>query len=600
LSVNAVRIDVVEEGLAVDMLTLIGIGLLGGVITGISPCILPVLPVILLSGAQSARAGVGAPVAAGPVALAPAKPSRSESRRPYLVIAGLVVSFSAVTLAGSAFLSLLRLPQDAIRWLALVALVAIGLGLIFPRFDALLEKPFSWLPQKQFASGSSGFGLGLALGVLYVPCAGPVLAAIILAGATGSIGLPTIALTLAFAVGAAVPLLFFALAGRRVVERVRAFRRRQRETRIVAGVVTIFLAVALVFNLPAALQRAIPDYTSSLQQEVGGGREVRRQLNLGNLVNDQNDALSNCTDGATKLENCGTAPDIKGIAEWLNTPGGAPVDLKSLHSRVVLVDFWAYSCINCQRNIPHVVGWYNAYHVKGFEVIGIHTPEYAFEHERGNVANAAAKLGITYPVAMDNDYATWTNYRNRYWPAHYLIDADGTVRHIKFGEGDYDVTESLIRQLLSQANKDVTLPPAVDDPDTTPTSTLTPETYLGPAKNPHYGGNGPYIRGTATFGLPSSQPDNSFALRGRWTLDDESVTAADANATIALNYHAKNIYLVVGGTGTVTVTHDGKITSIPISGPPNMHQILADDTAGAGRIELSLSPGLQAFSFTYG
>ena len=386
------------------MLTLIAIGLVGGLITGISPCILPVLPVILMSGAQSARATAGVPAATGTVGPPPTKISRAESLRPYLVIAGLVVSFSAVTLAGSALLSLLHLPQDAIRWLGLVALVAIGVGLIFPPFEALLEKPFSWLPQKQFGSGSSGFGLGLALGVLYVPCAGPVLAAIVLAGATGSIGLPTIALTLSFAVGAVVPLLIFALAGRRVAERVRAFRRRQREIRIAAGVVTILLAVALVFNLPAALQRAIPDYTMSFQQKLGGGDEVRRQLNLGGVVNGQNAALSNCTDGATKLENCGTAPDIKGIAQWLNTPGGAPVDLKSLHGKVVLIDFWAYSCINCQRSIPHVVGWYNAYHDKGFDVIGVHTPEYAFEHDKGNVATAAAELGITYPVALDNDY----------------------------------------------------------------------------------------------------------------------------------------------------------------------------------------------------
>ena len=172
-------------------------------------------------------------------------------------------------------MSLLHLPQDAIRWVALVALVAIGLGLIFPQFEALLEKPFSKLPQKQFDSGRSGFGLGLALGVLYVPCAGPVLAAIVVAGATGTIGLNTVALTLSFAVGAALPLLVFALAGQRVAQRVAAFRRRQREIRIAAGVVTILLAVALVFNLPAVLQRAIPDYTTSLQEKVGGDEQLR-------------------------------------------------------------------------------------------------------------------------------------------------------------------------------------------------------------------------------------------------------------------------------------------------------------------------------------
>ena len=256
------------------MTTLALIGFLGGLITGISPCILPVLPVIFFSGTQSTRAD--ATGSAGGVAVE-AKPTLSDRLRPYRVIGGLVLSFSVVTLAGSALLSLLHLPQDAIRWFALIALVTIGVGLIFPKFEAILEKPFSKLPQKQFGSGSSGFGLGLALGVLYVPCAGPVLAAIVIAGATGTIGVPTIVLTLAFAIGAALPLLFFALAGRRVAERVAAFRRRQREIRITAGVVTILLAVALAFNVPAALQRAIPDYTSTLQETRGRRRADPRE-----------------------------------------------------------------------------------------------------------------------------------------------------------------------------------------------------------------------------------------------------------------------------------------------------------------------------------
>ena len=437
-------------GQVAELFTLIGIGVVGGIITGISPCILPVLPVIMLSGAHSARTDLAAPALPGPVASNPAEPSRAESLRPFLVIVGLVASFSTVTLAGSALLSLLHLPQGAIRWLALSALTAIGVGLIFPQVAALLEKPFSRLPQKQFESGNSGFGLGLALGVLYVPCAGPVLGAIVLAGAAGSVGLPTIVLTLSFAVAAAAPLLVFALAGRRIAERVRAFRRRQRQIRIAAGIVTILLAVALVFNLPAALQRAIPDYTIALQHNVGAADVVRGQLNLGNQLNEDNSELSNCTDGATELQSCGAAPDIRGITAWLNTPGGSPVDLTSLHGKVVLIDFWAYSCINCQRAIPHVVGWYNAYHDQGFEVIGVHTPEFAFEHEKDNVASALRNLKIGYPVALDNNYATWNNYRNQYWPAHYLLDADGTIRHIKFGEGDYDITERLIRQLLSQ------------------------------------------------------------------------------------------------------------------------------------------------------
>jgi cytochrome c biogenesis protein CcdA/thiol-disulfide isomerase/thioredoxin len=582
------------------MFTLVLIGFLGGLITGISPCILPVLPVIFFSGAQSARADAEPDVGGGVAVAVATKRSLSETLRPYRVIAGLVLSFSVVTLVGSALLSLLRLPQDAIRWVALVALVAIGLGLIFPRFEALLEKPFSRLPQKQFGSGNSGFGLGLALGVLYVPCAGPVLAAIVIAGATGTIGVNTVALTLSFAVGAALPLLFFALAGRRVAERVSAFRRRQREIRIVGGIVTILLAVALVFNLPAALQRAIPDYTTNLQETVGGDEQLREKLNLGGIVNDQNRELANCTNGAPELESCGTAPDITGITGWLNTPNGAAVDLESLRGKVVLVDFWAYSCINCQRAIPHIVDWYEAYKDSGFEVIGVHTPEYAFERVPGNVASGAADLGITYPVALDPSYSTWTNYRNRYWPAKYLIDATGTVRHIKFGEGDYATTESLIRQLLSEAQPGVDLPAPTESIDTTPEADLTPETYLGVGKVVNYGGTGVYDEGSAAFDYPARLPDDSFAYRGPWTLDYQGATADGGDSTIQLNYRARNVYLVVGGSGTVTVTRDGESKEISISGPPTLRQIVADDEVGRSVIEVRLSQGLQAFSFTYG
>jgi cytochrome c biogenesis protein CcdA/thiol-disulfide isomerase/thioredoxin len=581
------------------MTTLILIGFIGGLITGISPCILPVLPVIFFSGTQSARASEPRPESGdGAVATkAPPKRTLSETLRPYRVIAGLVLSFSVVTLLGSALLSLLHLPQDAIRWVALAALVAIGLGLMFPQFEALLEKPFSRLPQKQFGSGRSGFGLGLALGVLYVPCAGPVLAAIVVAGATGTIGVSTVALTLSFAVGAALPLLFFALAGQRVAERVAAFRKRQREIRVAAGVVTILLAVALVFNLPAVLQRAIPDYTSGLQRQVGGEEQLR-ELNLGGLVNEQNAELSNCSDGGPELQSCGTAPDIKGITKWLNTPDNAAIDLKSLRGKVVLIDFWAYSCINCQRAIPHVVGWYDAYRDKGFEVIGVHTPEYAFEKEEANVVSGAKELGITYPIAMDNRFSTWTNYRNRYWPAEYLIDAHGTVRHVKFGEGGYDDTERLIRQLLSEG--DAQLPPATEAQDTTPTEQLTPETYFSVGKVVNYGGQGAYDQGTRTFEFPARLADDSFALRGPWALDYQGVTAQADGAAVALNYHARNVNLVVGGTGTVTVTSDGQTTSIFVSGPPNLRQLVTNDDDGNGSVDVALSKGLQAFSFTYG
>jgi cytochrome c biogenesis protein CcdA/thiol-disulfide isomerase/thioredoxin len=573
------------------MLSLALIGLLGGLITGISPCILPVLPVVFFSGTQSS----GTQSADDGAVAVKTKP---EVGRPYRVIGGLVLSFSLVTLVGSALLSLLHLPQDAIRWIALAALVAIGLGLIFPRFEQLLERPFARIPQKQITTRAGGFGLGLALGVLYVPCAGPVLAAIVVAGATANIGLPVVVLTVAFALGTAVPLLFFALAGQRVTQRITAFRRHQRQIRVTAGIVTLLLAVALVFNLPAVLQRAIPDYTSSLQNKVGGDEQLQQKL--GGIVNDQNKGLANCTSGSAQLQNCGPAPDLRGINAWLNTPGDKPIDLKALRGKVVLIDFWAYSCINCQRAIPHVEGWYKAYQDHGFEVIGVHTPEYAFEKVTGNVKKGAADIGITYPIALDNSYSTWTNYRNKYWPAEYLIDASGVVRHVSFGEGDYDITEKLIRQLISTARPGVRLPPAVDAPDTTPASGLTPETYFGVGKMVNYAGGGVYDKGQANFTFPAALPNDTFALQGPWTLDYQGATADSDSSSIKLNYHAKNVYLVVGGTGNLTVTRDGKTTTVPVSGPPTSRQIVGGKDVARGLLDVRLDKGLQVFSFTYG
>lgn len=585
------------------MLTLALIGLIGGLVTGISPCILPVLPVIFFTGAQAADTRKGVSTVAGGVAVAeraPAAPTVSRAR-PYLVIAGLVVSFTLVTLFGSLLLSVLGLPQDVLRWAGLVVLALIGIGLIVPRFEHLLEKPFSWIPQRNPDATKGGFSLGLALGAVYVPCAGPVLAAITVAGSTGRIGVSTVVLTVTFAVGAAIPLLIFALAGRRVAERVRTFRKRQRGIRVTAGIVMLALAVGLVFNLPQLLQRAIPDYTSGLQDQVNNSKQVQEALNLGGVVNDQNKDLDKCTDGATTLESCGTAPDIQGIQQWLNTPGGAPVDLKALKGKVVLLDFWAYSCINCQRSIPHVVAWDKAYQDAGLQVIGIHSPEYAFEKEPGNVASAADNFGITYPVALDNNLSTWTNYRNRYWPAHYLIDADGTVRHIKFGEGDYNVTEKLIRELLRDVNPSIQLPKPTDTADDTPnTADITRETYLGSTKRVNYAGQGAYTAGDRDFSFPAKQARDSFALDGAWTLTSQNITPTGDSGQVRLNYRAKEVRMVLSGNGTVTYTVGDRTRTIDVTGTPNSYQLLSTQDIQAGTVTVTVGTGVQAYSFTFG
>ena len=568
---------------------LIIIGLLGGLVTGISPCILPVLPVIFLTGgAQSARFD-GEPV--------PARRSR-----PYLVIAGLILSFTLVTLVGSLVLGLLNLPQDVIRWAGIVVLVVIGVSLIIPRIAHLLERPFQRFGQREVKNRGSGFGVGLALGAVFVPCAGPVLAAIIVAGSTGRIGVGTIMLTASFAIGVAVPLLIFALAGRGVIERIRAFRTRERALRIAAGVAMIALAVGLVFNVPQALQRLLPDYTSPLQQELADSDEVSDALDLGGLVTDENKDLDKCTNGAEELESCGTAPSIKGIQQWLNTPDGQAVDLESLRGKVVLIDFWAYSCINCQRSLPHVVAWDETYRDLGLEVIGIHSPEYAFEKDAANVAAGIADFGIEYPVALDNSLATWTNYRNRYWPAHYLIDAEGTVRHISFGEGNYAATEKLIRQLLEDADPGVGLPPATEVVDETPeVGSTTRETFLGSSKDVNFGGGTAYRAGTREYAFPERQPADSFALDGGWTVETQYATPSGESGGIRLDYHAAEVRMVVAGTGEVIVRDDGGGEQrIRVDGTPRSYALAEADAVAEGSFTLEVPAGVQVYSFTFG
>jgi cytochrome c biogenesis protein CcdA/thiol-disulfide isomerase/thioredoxin len=567
------------------MLTLALIGFVGGLITGISPCILPVLPVIFFSGGVQSAGGEDKPVSRW---------------RPYLVILGLVVSFSLFTLIGSVLLAVLHLPQDFIRWAGLVVLVLVGAGLIFPRFESLLEKPFSWIPKREVGTERGGFVLGIALGAVYVPCAGPVLAAITVAGSTGKIGVETIVLTLTFAIGAALPLLIFALAGRGVAKRVKSFRKHQRGIRMTGGIVMIALAAGLVLNVPQLLQRVIPDYTSMLQDTVGNSSQVQDKLALGGLVNDENKDLSRCHNNATMLESCGTAPQIKGIDEWFNTPGNKAIKLADLKGNVVLVDFWAYSCINCQRSVPHVVAWNKAYKAAGLEIIGIHSPEYSFEKVPANVKAGAANLGITYPVALDNNLATWTNYRNRYWPAHYLIDASGTVRNVQFGEGNYANTESLIRQLLTDANPGVTLPAMTEVADSTPTANTTPETYLSPNKVVNFGGDEKYSTKTTSFSYPAKLAANSFALDGAWKLDGQFIEPTSGTAAIKLNYSASEVRMVLAGKGTVAVKVNGKTATIDVSGTPKSYRLLKTADVKKGTVQVSLGSGIQAYSFTFG
>ncbi|HEY2575619.1 MAG TPA: cytochrome c biogenesis protein CcdA [Streptosporangiaceae bacterium] len=589
------------------MAGLVIVSIVAGFLAGISPCILPVLPLLLVAGSTTVagaakdpgtpgtgteRTGTaGTATAAAPQARLP----RAGLARPLAVIVGLVLSFSLLVLAGSELLSLLHLPQDTLRDAGIALLILVGLGYLIPPLGLLLERPFARIGTRRANGGGGGFMLGLALGVLYVPCAGPILAAISVVAATHRVGLTAVFVTAAFAVGTAVPLLVIAIAGGQLTGRVGALRRQAPRVRQVGGVVLVVMAVLISFNWLNGLQRDVPGYASALQ----GSANIRKQLN--NLTGAKQTTLSKCSSTATTLVNCGLAPNFTGITSWLNTPGGKPLTIKDLRGKVVLVDFWTYSCINCQRTLPHVEAWSREYAKDGFVVVGVHTPEFAFEHVVSNVRAQATALGVHYPVAVDDDDATWNAYNNQYWPADYLIDAQGHVRHVHFGEGDYSATEKDIRTLLTAAHRSASLPAATDVPNRTPAGEMNPETYVGYSRLQYLdSSSGVTQNAPAAYHFPAHLPLGAMGLSGTWTVHAEEATAGNG-AELELGFLAQDVYLVLGGTGTLQVTVNGRPTqTIHVTGVPRLYTLVKAASSTSGTLLLRASPGIQAYDFTFG
>jgi cytochrome c biogenesis protein CcdA/thiol-disulfide isomerase/thioredoxin len=573
------------------------IGFVAGIVAGISPCILPVLPIILVAGVTKPVTGTLTPAAASSTAATVASTAPGRYRA-YAVIGGLILSFSVFTLAGIALLKALGLPLDFLRDAGLVVLGLVAVGLLFPPLGHILERPFARFGRHQPTGNSGAFVLGLGLGVLFTPCAGPILTAVTSIGSTARVGFADVVLTFVFACGAAVPLLAFALAGQRVAERVAAFRTHAQTVRQIGGGILAIMTIVLAFNWANGLQTAVPGYTSALQRTIEGGTYTKKQLDALKDISSTG-KLANCTAG-TALVRCGQAPAFTGITTWLNTPADKPITLSSLRGKVVLVDFWTYSCINCQRSLPHVEAWYSRYHADGLDVIGVHSPEFAFEHVVSNVVSAAHRLGVHYPIAIDNNLATFNAYKNQYWPADYLIDATGQVRNLEDGEGNYGATESDIRSLLVAANPKVHLPPPTNVPNRTPVNQLTQESYLGYNYQLQNLANASITPDRpAQYTFPSSIPANYFALAGTWTAGAEDLTAG-TGAKIELSFSADDVYLVLGGTGTLQVSVNGKHTkTVTVSGIPRLYTLVhgAYQTA---TLTLAASPGIQAYDFTFG
>jgi cytochrome c biogenesis protein CcdA/thiol-disulfide isomerase/thioredoxin len=604
------------------MAELLVVAFLGGLITGLSPCIVPVIPVVMAGGSTGA--------------------SRT---RPYVIIAGLVVSFSISVLFASSLLSFLHLPQDLLFWLGVAMLGLLSVGLLLPKVGEVIERPFTRLGASRYATEGGGFVLGLSLGLVFVPCAGPVLTAISVAAAHHRVGATSLLVTVFYALGVTVPLLVLAVVSQHATTSWSSLRNHLPSVRRVAGIVLGVTTLAIAFNWLGALQRDVPGYTTALEDHVESTNsacsrlqqlsgEHQNQFAAANAKLEGTKATCAATDvgnsqsshlaagsttttsphatstspqksavfmaNKTNLPNLGRAPNFTGITSWFNTPGNQPLTLSQLRGKVVLIDFWTYSCINCQRALPHVEGWYNDYKKDGFVVVGVSAPEFAFEHVVSNVQSAAGNLGIDYPVAVDDNLATWDAYNNQYWPADYLIDPTGVVRGYNFGEGGYGTMEDNIRMLLS-ANGIANLPSRTDVPDKTPTSNaMTPESYVGYSRLNNEVGTSVVPDKETVYHAPSSIASNSIAFGGRWTVRSEGAVAGPS-ATLGLQFTASDVYLVMGGEGTVGVSYNGRhLTTLTVSGIPKLYTLFSSSALQAGVLTLTVSPAVEAYDFTFG
>jgi cytochrome c biogenesis protein CcdA/thiol-disulfide isomerase/thioredoxin len=541
------------------MVLLLVIGFLAGVVTAISPCVLPVLPILLAGGAAGGR------------------------RRPYAIIAGLVVSFTVFTLTAAWIIDKLGLPDDFLRNAALVLLFVVAATLLVPRLGELLERPFLRLTRRRPAGSGGGFLLGLSLGLVFVPCAGPIFSYVAVRAGSEHLNSKAVLLIVAYSLGAAVPMLLVALGGRGIASRLRG-----PFVRPALGVVMALAGLAIVFNLDTKAQTALGGYTNTIQGWFERTDYVQRHLNGGGGPK----LVSAAT--AAQLADYGRAPDFSHISDWLNTPGDRPLSLASLRGKVVLVDFWTYSCINCLRTLPHLEAWDRAYRKDGLVVVGVHTPEFAFEHSLSNVREATRRLGVRYPVALDNDYATWNAYSNQYWPAEYLVDRRGHVRRVHFGEGRYDESEQAIRTLLGEAAG-----PMTRVADTTPRDRISPESYLGYERLERSLGDPIQNDQPWPYTLPPTLPQNALAFGGTWTVGRERATAG-RNARLRFHFHANDVYLVMAGRGTVRVLVDGnEARRVRVSGD-RLYTLVDSPHLLDAILELRFAPGISAYAFTFG
>jgi len=583
------------------MLLLLLFALVAGAGTAITPCVLPVLPALLSASALGGR------------------------RRPVGIVLGLAIAFTIAIVALASLVKGVGLAAGAARTVAVVVLVAFGVILLVPKLAERVQAPLSRLgrfgPRSRGTGFWSGLGVGAALGFVCAPCAGPILAAVTSVSASGGASARVVAVALAYAVGLSAVMLLYGLGGRAVLDRIRR-RARGHTVERALGVVLLITGVVMVTNLDVRFEEALArdtslpailvDPTRSLENSSAVQNRLASLRPVSGFATRQREAAGAAVATAPgvaipgvstpALPRLGPAPDFTHTQRWFNTPGGRGLSLGGLRGKVVLVDFWTYTCINCIRTLPFLRGLYATYHRYGLQIVGVETPEFTFEQEAGNVAQAIASDGLRYPVVQDNAYGTWNAYQNQYWPAEYLIDAQGQVRHTQFGEGNYRADEAAVRALLAAAGARY-LPAPMTAHATLPSAQLaTPETYLNADRAQGFAQ--PLQRGVHFYPGVRNPPLNTFGLHGSWSVSTQSATAVSPDASITVRYQAANVYLVLTSPGhrplTVTSVLDGRAQPAFTVRGQRLYTLVHRASAGQHTLTVRIPAGVSAYAFTFG
>lgn len=579
------------------------IAFIAGMFSVLTPCILPVLPALLVvSDGQGKGRVLG-------------------------VVIGVVASFCIAILALTAIVDAFGIPPDVLRYVSATLLLAFALVLLIPQLDERFQMATQSLvriaPAQHQGNGFvPGLLAGSTLGLVWAPCAGPILAGITSSIAREGLSSQALIATLGYGLGMMIPLTAVVFGGRALVQRLRRVTGNGRRINVAMGLILLATSILFFSGYDTKLNRAIASNLPFTSTPVAGlergGFDTDVSIRSANSCTEAENAITDAravaengypeTDGLCDLDDAPALADDLG--PWLNTPGDEPLTAEDLDGKVVLVDFWTYSCINCIRTLPYLRGWHEQYADDGLVILGVHTPEFAFERDLGNVRDATRDLDVTWPVALDNEYRTWDNFSNRFWPAKYLIDRDGTLRYVHYGEGKYDQTEQLIRELLDvEADEQM----ASQEGAITQIRSFTPETYVGyrraenfaaRAQNAPSIGSGFVSDETARYVPDPELEENEWALEGLWKVEDERAISQSDDATLTMRFTANKAYLVMSpppsGAATVGVRIDGKQRDDILVDANQLYTISDEGSFGEHIVELTLKRGISAYAFTFG